>query len=69
MLRFIISYEETLDGFRVRIELDGKYGSGFYNNVRRGGYIDMEVDFDEYLEDYSDEFSTTLQSVLKNCNK
>lgn len=69
MLRFTISYEETLDGFRVRIELDGKYGSGLYNNVRRGGYIDMEVDFDEYLEDYSDEFSTTLQSVLKNCNK
>lgn len=69
MLRFTISYEETLDGFRIRIELDGKYGSGFYNNVRRGGYIDMEVDFDEYLEDYSDEFSTTLQSVLKNCNK
>ena len=65
MLIFTVSFEEMIDGVRLHIEIDGKYGSGFYDKVKRGGYISMEIDFDEYLERYADLFKEDLKRNLK----
>ena len=64
MLIFEVTYRETTTGFQVRIELDGKYGSGLYETVRRGGYLSMEIDFDDYLERYSDSFREYLRQCI-----
>ena len=67
LLVFTFTYEETTTGFRLILLLDGKYGSGYYREVRRGGYLSMEVDFDDYLEDYADAFTVQLRRALQNC--
>lgn len=64
MLTFTISYEEQPGGFRLTIAIDGKYGSGLYSRIQRGGYIDMETDFDEYLERYADKFREKLRGIF-----
>ena len=66
-LVFTIAHEPTPTGFRLVITLDGKYGSGFYKSVSRGGYLSMEVDFDDYLQHYADRLRTELREVLLNC--
>lgn len=63
-LDFIIKYEPSSSGIKLNIEIDGKYGSGVYSRVRRGGYINMEIDFDEYLERYAKEFKEELKRFL-----
>lgn len=63
-LDFIIKYEPSTEGIKINIELDGKYGSGLYKNVQRGGYISMEIDFDEYLEIYAKRFKEELKDYL-----
>ncbi|WP_020569750.1 hypothetical protein [Neolewinella persica] len=64
MLTFTIIEQKTEDGFRLYCEIEGKYGSGLFEEVKRGGYHDMEVDFDEYLEIYADFFTTSLKKHL-----
>jgi hypothetical protein len=64
MLIFEITHRETPTGFQLKIELDGKYGSGLYETVRRGGYLSMEIDFDDYLERYSDGFREYLRQCI-----
>lgn len=64
MLTFEITYRETSTGFQIKIDLDGKYGSGLYETVRRGGYLSMEIDFDDYLERYSDGFREYLRQCI-----
>lgn len=64
LLTFIVVHEETGDGFQLSIEIDGKYGSGLYEHVRRGGYLSMEIDFDDYLERYADTFKEDLKQVI-----
>ena len=66
LLVFTITYKSLEDGFRLHIEIDGKYGSGYYDQVRRGGYLSMEIDFDDYLERYADEFKERLKSEILN---
>lgn len=63
-LTFTIAYVPTVEGINLNIEIDGKYGSGFYRTVCRGGYHSMEVDFDDYLEVYADKFSQELKAAL-----
>lgn len=65
MLTFTIAYEEQVNGFKLSMAVDGKYGSGRYSSVQRGSYIDMETDFDEYLERYADSFKQELQRHLQ----
>lgn len=67
LLTFTITYEETLDGIRLKVEIDGKIGSGFYANVRRGGYISMESDRDEELTEYATTFANDLRKMLQEC--
>ncbi len=66
MLNFTFTYETIDDGFLLTCNIEGKYGSGHYDTVKRGGYIDMEIDFDEYLEAYAEEFKELLRKALSN---
>jgi len=61
-LTFSFVYQPNAAGFLLKCEVEGKVGSGYYDQVQRGGYLDMEIDFDGYLKDYSDK----LQYELKN---
>lgn len=65
-LEFIITHTPTDQGFILGVEIDGKYGSGRYDQVPRGGYYSMEVDFDDYLTDYADEMATIFRKVVVN---
>lgn len=66
LLIFTVIQRETPTGFQLHLEIDGKYGSGFYENVRRGGYLSMEIDFDDYLERYADQFKEEIRRLLTN---
>ena len=59
-----IAYQELDTGFSLHIAIDGKYGSGLYSQVGRGGYYSMEIDFDEYLEVYADLFKERLRNEI-----
>lgn len=67
LLIFTFSYEKTLEGIRLTGDIDGKVGSGFYANVRRGGYLSMEIDFDEELRRYSEAVTVEIRNMLRNC--
>lgn len=66
LLTFTIVQRPIDNGFQLSIEIDGKYGSGFYEKVRRGGYMDMEIDFKAYLERYADEFKEEIKRMIHN---
>lgn len=63
-LDFLITYLELQDGFSLHIQIEGKYGSGLYSKVGRRGYISMDNEFDEYLEDYADQFKMLLKKEI-----
>jgi hypothetical protein len=65
LLTFTITHIETTDGFQLNITLDGKYGPSIYENVRRGGYMNMEFDFDEELDRYADQFKEEIRTVIR----
>lgn len=65
-LDILIIYKEEPEGFSLHVTIDGKYGSGLYSKVGRGGYYSMEIDFDEYLEVYADQFKERLKKTLKD---
>ena len=67
-LKILITYEEEDDGFSLHINIDGRYGSGIYSNVGRSGYYSMEVNFDEYLEDYADQFKEKIRQHIIHGN-
>jgi hypothetical protein len=67
LLTFTVTHENTVDGIRITVELDGKIGSGFYANVSRGGYVSMEVDRDTELENYADELAIEIRKMLEKC--
>ena len=59
-------YQPKDSGFLLKCEVEGKVGSGFYDQVGRGGYLDMEIDFDGYLKDYADKLQYELkQAIIK----
>jgi hypothetical protein len=63
-LTFSFSYQQTDNGFTLKCEVEGKVGSGFYDQVGRGGYLDMEIDFDGYLKDYADKLQYELKQAI-----
>ena len=63
-LDITIAYKKLDTGFSLYITIDGKYGSGLYSQVGRGGYYSMEIDFDEYLEVYADLFKERLRNEI-----
>lgn len=65
-LTFTFVYLPRDSGFLLKCEVDGQVGSGFYDEVGRGGYLNMEIDFDGYLKDYADRLQYELkQAILK----
>jgi hypothetical protein len=63
-LIFTVTYTEITGGFKISCQIDGKVGSGYFGTIGRGAYYDMEIDFDEYLEEYADRFKLELQSLF-----
>ena len=60
MLIFTITYEDVNEGVKLTVDIDGRFGSGFYDEVRRAGYIPMDDDYKDYLERYARRFKTDL---------
>lgn len=65
MLIFTITYEEVSDGVKLTVDIDGRFGSGFYDEVRRAGYIPMDEDYKDYLERYARRFKTDLIDLFE----
>jgi hypothetical protein len=64
-LSFTFIYQTKGDAFQLKCELDGKVGSGYYDTVGRGGYLDMQIDFDGYLTDYANKLQYELKDILR----
>lgn len=64
-LTFTFIYQIKGDGFQLKCDLEGKVGSGYYDEVGRGGYLDMEIDFDGYLTDYATALQYQLKDILR----
>ncbi len=65
LLTFTVIYIPTESGFQLNITLEGKVGSGYYDDIRRDGYMDMETDFKSYLEDYADQIALEIKEYLR----
>lgn len=63
-LTFTFSYAKEGSGFRLNLEVDGQYGSGFYNEVGRAGYKPMDTAFKGDLIDYADKLRLEIRQVL-----
>ncbi|MBC7777486.1 MAG: hypothetical protein H7246_18785 [Phycisphaerae bacterium] len=63
-LTFHFTYLPTASGYRLNCRLEGKFGSGFYK-PRKSGYMDMEPDFEDYLDTYVKNFKNALQDRLR----
>lgn len=62
-----LTYAEKKPGFSLDIWLDGRYGSGFVEEVGRRGYKDMGTDFDAELTEYAKLLKKDLNDyLLKN---
>ena len=59
-----ITYTPSGNGFALELWLDGRYGSGFYEEVGRRGYKDMGTDFDEELTAYAKLLKKELNEYL-----
>lgn len=68
LLYFTITYLPTSDGAQLVIILEGKFGSGLYSSVNEAGYILMESDFNDELQNYTDRFGLELRDFLTNCH-
>lgn len=64
-LTFTFIYQAKDNAFQLKCELEGKVGSGYYDQVGRGGYLDMEIDFDGYLTDYANQLQYQLKDILR----
>ena len=64
-LSFTFTYQTTTQGFKIGITVDGRYGSGYYKEVGRDGYHDMDIDFKEYLEEYADGIREEVREIFK----
>lgn len=64
-LVFTFVYSETTSGFTLHLTLEGSVGSGFYSEVKRNGYMDMEFDFKRELEEYADAIVHEIRQYLR----
>ena len=63
MLNIIIIYSGSESAVNLFLEIQGKYGSGFYK-PRLSGYIDMEPEFSEYINRFTDLFAEEIRLEL-----
>jgi hypothetical protein len=62
-----LTYAEKSPGFSLDIWIDGRYGSGFIEEVGKRGYKDMGTDFDAELTEYAKRLKKDLNDyLLKN---
>lgn len=64
-LTYTFSYTKESEIIKLNIEIDGRYGSGFYDKVGRAGYHLMDNDYLEELVEYTQERREELRSVLR----
>jgi hypothetical protein len=64
LLSFTFVYLPTNEGFTLHLTLEGRVGSGYYDTVKRSGYMDMENDFKQELEDYADALVFEIKRFL-----
>ena len=64
-LTYTISYRQVETHINIEIEIDGRYGSGFFDKVGRKGYHLMDNDYKEELIDYTERIREELREVLK----
>lgn len=66
-LIFRFDYEDTETGFKLSGSINGLVGSGYYDEVRRGGYANMEEDprFQTLLEDYVREINEIIENLIR----
>ncbi len=64
-LEMYIRYVPMQNGYRIYVSIDAKIGSGWYQEVKRGAYKNMELDYKRYVEDYSKKFKTQLLEELR----
>jgi hypothetical protein len=65
MLEMRIKYAPTSNGYQITVITDAKFGSGWYREVKRGAYKNMELDYRKYVEEYSKKFRDQLLTELK----
>ncbi len=63
-LTLTFTYHVTDAGCRITCDVDGKFGSGYYDTVKRGGYLDMDIDFNTYLKAYATNFQYELKKAI-----
>jgi len=63
-LEIHIRYTETTEGFNIRCSLDAKFGSGFWDEVGRGAYKNMETDYKTFVEQYALKFKNELRQAI-----
>ncbi len=64
LLSYTFLYLPTNEGFTLHLTLEGRVGSGYYDTVKRNGYMDMELDFKEELEAYADAIVFEIKKYL-----
>lgn len=64
VLTYTISYEDKGDALALKIEIDGRVGSGVYANARRRSYISLDVEHYPQLEAYAEQMRELVYSWL-----
>ena len=64
VLTYTISYEDKEDELTLKIEIDGRLGSGVYANARRRSYISLDVEHYPQLEAYAEQMRERIYSWL-----
>ncbi len=68
MYVFRIVYDELEEGFRLTLEIDGKVGSGWYDQVSLDGYLSIEDDFGEAFAEYAKIITNEIhQQLTEHC--
>lgn len=63
-LTYTITYQKKGNGIVIGLEVDGRYGSGFYDKVGRKGYHLMDNDYLDDLIDYTQRMREELRSLF-----
>ena len=64
-LLFTISYERKGSEVILTIEVDGRVGSGIFENARRGSYINIEVEHEAEMERYAQKMAEYFRQCLE----
>ncbi|MEL6945034.1 MAG: hypothetical protein AAFO82_20445, partial [Bacteroidota bacterium] len=63
-LYFTIVYSEKNGNAILHLSINGKYAAGFVEDPKNGGYRNMEIQFQQYLEDYADVVVRRITKIL-----